>query len=78
MPGSELYELMVFDDLTVVSAAGRYAQGSGSTADSWSGFLAGGLDKVVLATIGEQMLSEAKEFVRMRMDLKASDGRPLP
>lgn len=67
IPGTELYELIVFDDLTVVSAAGRYSHGGGSMADSWAGFMAGGLDKIVLATIGEPALMEAKDFVRVRM-----------
>lgn len=62
-----MYELIVFDDLTVVSAAGRYSHGGGSMADSWAGFMAGGLDKIVLATIGEPALVAAKNFVRARM-----------
>lgn len=63
IPDGELYELFVFDDLTVCSAVGRYAHSSGSKSSSWPDFLAGSLDDLVLTTMGPRVLSEARAFV---------------
>ena len=57
-PGTELYLVIIYADRTVLSASGRYAQGSGGTFVSWEEFLAGELQAVVRETMGEQILTE--------------------
>lgn len=64
IPGGELYELSVFDDRTVCSAVGRYAQSSGSKSCSWEEFRGGDLNDLIMRTQGQQTLTEVKYFLR--------------
>lgn len=74
-PVSELYQLLVMDDQTVRSASGRYAHSSGSTACSWSDFVAGALDDVVTKAHGVDVLTEAREFVAQKLGEVSATGR---
>ena len=64
VPGGELSQLFVFDNLTVCSAVGRYAHSSGSRTCSWSEFLAGTLNGVVKDKMGSSVLGEALTFIQ--------------
>jgi len=74
-PTSELYQLLVMDDQTVLSAYGRYAHSSGSTACSWSDFVAGAIDDVVTRTQGVEVLTEARQFVAGMLGEVSGSGR---
>lgn len=63
-PDSELCLVAIRDDESVLSAYGRYAHGSGSTAVSWHQFLAGDLNDLVEKTMGRAVLQEVLEKLR--------------
>lgn len=63
-PGSELYLVAIMDDRTVVSACGRYAQGSGSRAVSWTDFLCGEMNELVGETMGPEVLEDVLRRLR--------------
>ena len=67
-PGEELYLVCIMDNRTVLSACGRYAQGSGSTECSWDSFLQGELNDLVAETMGHDVLREVLEELRQRID----------
>lgn len=62
-PGKELYILCIQDDGRVCSAYGRYAVSSGSKYCTWSEFMGGALNALVVEQFGEAVLNEARAFI---------------
>ncbi|MDH0032467.1 MULTISPECIES: hypothetical protein [Acinetobacter] len=65
-PEGELYVAFITSDQKVWSAGGRYAHSSGSTSTTWSGFLSGDLNDLVLKTMGQQVLEEMIEYLKQQ------------
>ncbi|EOR05746.1 hypothetical protein [Acinetobacter genomosp. 15BJ] len=65
-PEGELYVASITSDQKVWSGCGRYAHSSGSTSTTWSGFLVGDLNELVLKTIGQKVLDEMIECLKQQ------------
>ena len=65
IPDGELYKLMIFDNYTVCSASGRYAHSSGSMFCTWERFIEGDMNSLVIESMGEEVLTEAKLFITL-------------
>ena len=62
----EYYTVMIFDNKTVVSACGRFAQGSGSKSVSWIDFLKGDMNDLVKKTMGEKVFDEVIQTLKTK------------
>jgi hypothetical protein len=58
IPSQEYEVVAILDNGTVLSACGRYAQGSGSKSVSWSEFLDGRMHDLVIDAHGPDVLAE--------------------
>lgn len=62
--GDELYELIIHKEKNVICTCGRFAHSSGSKSVSFEQFIAGELDDLISKTMGEDILNQAKEYIR--------------
>jgi len=60
----EMYEVIIHKDKSVTSVYGRFSHSSGSSKVSWSEFMAGEMNELVSKTMGIQILSAVKEYIR--------------
>ncbi|MGI5308229.1 hypothetical protein [Rheinheimera sp. WS51] len=63
-PDKELYLVSILDNKTVLSAYGRYAQGSGAKVVSWQAFLQGEMNDLIQSTMGTEILVEVLNKLR--------------
>lgn len=65
--GDELYELIIHKEKKVICTYGRFAHSSGSKSVSFEQFIAGELDDLISKTMGEDILNQAKEYMRKQI-----------
>ena len=65
-PDQEFYLVAIMQDKTVMSACGRYAQGSGSKSVSWESFMSGEMNTLVERTMGKKVLGEVLNELKKR------------
>jgi len=66
----EYYCVIIYDDKTVVSAVGRFAQGSSSKSASWRNFLQGEMNDLVKKSMGQKVFNEVIGVLNTKMQNK--------
>ncbi|WGO98137.1 hypothetical protein QFX18_19200 [Saccharophagus degradans] len=60
----ERYEVYISSDKKVWCLTGRFSHSSGATSSSWSSFLDGELNDLVLKTMGQSVLNQVKAYLK--------------
>lgn len=66
IPGGELYEVYISSDQKVWCTYGRFAHSSGASSTTWSGFLSGELNELVVKKMGQNVLNEVISFLNQQ------------
>lgn len=64
--GGELYGAYITSDQKVWCTSGRFAHSSGAASASWSNFLSGELNDLVIKTMGQKVFNEITSYLKQQ------------
>ncbi|WNZ55243.1 hypothetical protein QT397_20620 [Microbulbifer sp. MKSA007] len=66
VPDGELYGAYISDDQKVWCTSGRFSHSSGAISTSWSGFMSGELNELVVKTMGQDVFNEITSYLKQQ------------